>query len=92
MLTSASWHDSQVAIPLATLSAERTTNLYDLMDAASDAEQMRPHSRSLGDASASASSVRRTCVTTNALLASVSTVASQTSSAVAMSASVVPPR
>ncbi len=38
MLTSASLPDSQVAIPLATLSAERTTNLYDLMDAAYDAE------------------------------------------------------
>ena len=34
ILTSASLHDSQAAIPLATLSAERTTNLYDLMDAA----------------------------------------------------------
>ena len=47
-MTSASLHDSQVAIPLATLSAERTTNLYDLMDAAYDAEQIREHSRSLG--------------------------------------------
>ena len=37
ILTSASLHDSQVAIPLATLSAERTTSLYDLMDAAYDA-------------------------------------------------------
>ena len=36
LLTSASLHDSQAAIPLATLSAERTTNLYDLMDAAYD--------------------------------------------------------
>jgi hypothetical protein len=48
ILTSASVHDSQAAIPLATLSAERTTNLYDLMDAAYDAEQIRQHSRSLG--------------------------------------------
>jgi len=48
ILTSASLHDSQAAIPLATLSAERTTNLYDLMDAAYDAEQIRQHSRSLG--------------------------------------------
>ena len=30
------------------LSAERTTNLYDLMDAAYDAEPIRQHSRSLG--------------------------------------------
>ena len=29
LLTSASLHDSQAAIPLATLSAGRTTNLYD---------------------------------------------------------------
>lgn len=48
ILTSASLHDSQAAIPLATLSAERTTNLYDLMDAAYDAEEIRQHSRSLG--------------------------------------------
>ena len=48
ILTSASVHDSQVAIPLATLSAERTTNLYDLMDAAYDTEEIRRHSRSLG--------------------------------------------
>ena len=48
LLTSAALHDSQAAIPLATLSAERTTNLYDLMDAAYDAEQIREHSRSLG--------------------------------------------
>ena len=48
LLTSASLHDSQAAIPLATLSAERTTNLYDLMDAAYDAKQIRQHSRSLG--------------------------------------------
>ncbi len=48
MLTSASLHDSQAAIPLATLSAERTTSRYDLMDAAYDAEEIRQHSRSLG--------------------------------------------
>lgn len=48
ILTSASLHDSQAAIPLATLSAERTTNLYDLMDAAYDAEEIRQHSQSLG--------------------------------------------
>ena len=39
LLTSA-LHDSQAA-PLATLSAGRTTNLYDLMDAAYDAEPIR---------------------------------------------------
>ena len=48
LLTSASLHDSQAAIPLATISASRATNLYDLMDAAYDAEAIRQHSRSLG--------------------------------------------
>ncbi len=36
ILTSASLHDSQAAIPLATMTSERVTNLYDLMDAACD--------------------------------------------------------
>ena len=48
ILTSASLHDSQAAIPLAIMSAERTTKLYDLMDAAYDAEHIREYSRSLG--------------------------------------------
>ena len=48
VLTSASTHDSQVAIPLATLSAERTTNLYDLMDSAYDAPAIRAFSEKLG--------------------------------------------
>ena len=48
LLSSASLHDSQAAIPLATMSAARTTSLYDLMDAAYDAEPIRQHSRSLG--------------------------------------------
>ncbi len=47
-LTSASLHDSQVAIPLATLTAERVRNLYDLMDSAYDAPEIRAHSRALG--------------------------------------------
>src|ERR1700674_581507 len=41
LLTSASLHDSQAAIPLATMTAGRVTNLYDLMDSAYDA---RPRS------------------------------------------------
>ena len=41
ILTSASVHDSQAAIPLATLSQSRVTNLYDLMDAAYDAPEIR---------------------------------------------------
>ena len=48
LLTSASLHDSQVAIPLATLTAERVRNLYDLMDSAYDAPEIRTHSRALG--------------------------------------------
>ena len=48
ILTSASLHDSQVAIPLATLTAARVTNLYDLMDSAYDALEIRAHSESLG--------------------------------------------
>lgn len=48
VLTSASVHDSQVAIPLAQLSAQRVTSLYDLMDSAYDAPQIHAFSRSLG--------------------------------------------
>lgn len=48
LLTSASVHDSQVAIPLAQMSAERVTSLYDLMDAAYDVSEIKDFSRSLG--------------------------------------------
>jgi Transposase DDE domain/Transposase domain (DUF772) len=48
VLTSASVHDSQVAIPLSRLSAQRVTNLYDLMDAAYCSTELREDSRSLG--------------------------------------------
>ena len=48
ILTSASVHDSQVAIPLATMTAERATNLYDLMDAGYDAAEIRAYSAALG--------------------------------------------
>ena len=48
ILTSASLHNSHAAIPLATVSAARTTNLYDLMDAAYAAQPVREYSRSLG--------------------------------------------
>jgi hypothetical protein len=48
VLTSASLHDSQAAIPLATLSDQRSISLYDLMDAAYDAELIKNHSLSLG--------------------------------------------
>ena len=48
VLTSASVHDSQVAIPLATMTAGRVVNLYDLMDSAYDATEIEAHSRKLG--------------------------------------------
>jgi len=48
LLTSASVHDSQAAIPLATMTAGRTVNLYDLMDSAYDVAEIKEHSRSLG--------------------------------------------
>ena len=47
-MTSASVHDSQVAIPLATLTATRVTSCYDLMDAAYDVPAILEHSKSLG--------------------------------------------
>jgi len=46
--TSASLHDSQVAIPMIRRTAQRVTSLYDLMDAAYDAEAIRHVSESLG--------------------------------------------
>lgn len=48
ILTSASTHDSQVALPLAEMTNQRITNLYDLMDSAYDAPIIREHSQSLG--------------------------------------------
>jgi len=48
LLTSASTHDSQVAIPLANMSQARVVNLYDLMDSAYDVPQIHDLSRQLG--------------------------------------------
>jgi hypothetical protein len=48
LLSSASLHDSQAAIPLAQMTAERITSLYDLMDSAYDAPQIRGYSEGLG--------------------------------------------
>jgi len=48
ILTSASTHDSQVALPLAAMTSQRITNLYDLADSAYDAPIIRERSRSLG--------------------------------------------
>jgi hypothetical protein len=41
-------HDSRAALPLARISAQRVTNLYDLMDAAYCSKHLREHSESLG--------------------------------------------
>jgi len=48
ILSAASLHDSQAAIPLAQMSFERFLSLYDLMDSAYDAPQIEQFSRSLG--------------------------------------------
>jgi hypothetical protein len=48
ILSSASMHDSQAAIPLAKLTAQRVVNFYDLMDSAYYAPAVIEHSKSLG--------------------------------------------
>jgi hypothetical protein len=48
LLTSDSLHDSQAAIPLATMTAGRVINLYNLMDSAYDALEISAKSRALG--------------------------------------------
>jgi hypothetical protein len=45
ILTSASLHDSQAAIPLATITASRMQNFYDCMDSAYDAPEIAACSR-----------------------------------------------
>ena len=48
ILTSASVHDSQVAIPLARMTADRVTSLYDLMDRGYESAHIDAYSRRLG--------------------------------------------
>jgi hypothetical protein len=48
VLTAASLHESQVAVPLMKLTSERIDYLYDLMDSAYDAKPIYEVSRSLG--------------------------------------------
>jgi hypothetical protein len=48
ILTGASVHDSQVAIPLMQMSAERVRWRCDVMDSAYDAKLIRQHSEKLG--------------------------------------------
>jgi len=48
ILTSASVHDSQVALPLSNITQARVTHLYDLMDSAYDSKIIRDYSVSKG--------------------------------------------
>lgn len=48
ILTSASLHDSQAAIPLAQMTAQRVINCYDLMDAGYDCKPIRAFSLQMG--------------------------------------------
>ena len=48
LLTSASLHDSQAAVPLAEMTAQRVTNLYDLMDKGYESHHIQQHSEKLG--------------------------------------------
>ena len=48
LLTAASLHDSQAAIPLASMTALRLSNCYDLMDSAYDAPEIWAKARALG--------------------------------------------
>ena len=62
IVTSASLHDSQVAIPLAAETAAKVTSLYDLMDSAYDCPQIIQHSESLGHVPIIDTNVRRNAV------------------------------
>jgi len=59
ILTSASVHDSQVAIPLMTITSSRVTYLYELMDSAYDADPILTHSRKLNHVPITAPHPRR---------------------------------
>ena len=48
VLTAAHVHDSQTAIPLSTMTQQRVTALYEVMDAAYDAQEIMEHVRSQG--------------------------------------------
>jgi hypothetical protein len=91
--TSASLHDSQVAIPMAKRTAQRIVSLYDLMDSAYDAKEIKQVSRELGTCpSSTRTGVRLTrcrwsrplcCASGSAAWRSGATVGSRTSLAVA---------
>jgi len=59
LLTSASLHDSQAAIPLAEITDKRVDSLYDLMDSAYDSPQIHQHSKKLGHVAIIDSNPRR---------------------------------
>lgn len=59
ILTSASVHDSQVALPLAIITARKIINLYDLMDSAYDVPAIIEHSKGLGHVPIIAKNPRR---------------------------------
>ncbi len=59
IVTSASLHDSQAAIPLAQMTAARVTSLYDLADTAYDADPIRQMSTRLGHVAIIAHNPRR---------------------------------
>lgn len=48
LLTSASMHDSQAAVPLAEMTANRVTSMYDLMDKGYESDLIQQHSKKLG--------------------------------------------
>jgi hypothetical protein len=89
VLTSASLHDSQAAIPLATMTASRVINLYDLMDSAYDAPEIK--AKSLAGATP-ATRLPRTCATTSAAPPSGSMAASRMILAAAMCGCAATPR
>jgi hypothetical protein len=59
ILTSASVNDSQVAIPLMTMTSARVTYLYELMDSAYDTDEILAHSRQLNHVPIAAPHPRR---------------------------------
>lgn len=65
IVTSASLHDSQAAIPLAVETAEKVSSLYDLMDAAYDCAQIIEYSKGLGHVPIIDTNVRRNTVAQN---------------------------
>lgn len=68
LLSSASLHDSQVALPLAQISASRVSNCYDLMDSAYDSSEIKAHCEQLGHVAIIDTNPRRNTALKEALL------------------------